>query len=37
VLIPYVQAFLIAVAPERKRIDMQLPEGLIDVNRSEPR
>ena len=36
VLIPYVQTFLVALAPEQKRIDMVLPMGLVDVNRSEP-
>ena len=34
VLIPYVQAFLVALAPEHKRIDMALPAGLIDLNRA---
>jgi 16S rRNA processing protein RimM len=37
VLIPYVQQFLVSVAPESKRIDMLLPAGLIDVNRSGPK
>jgi 16S rRNA processing protein RimM len=36
VLIPYVQSFLIELLPEQKRINMSLPTGLIDVNRSEP-
>lgn len=36
VLIPYVQSFLVALLPEQKRIDMVLPAGLIDINRSEP-
>jgi 16S rRNA processing protein RimM len=36
VLIPYVQSFLVALLPEQKRIDMVLPAGLMDVNRSEP-
>jgi len=36
VLIPYVQTFLVALKPEDKRIDMVLPVGLLDVNRSEP-
>lgn len=35
VLIPYVQSFLTGVDAENKRIDMVLPAGLIDVNRSE--
>ena len=36
VLIPYVQSFLIELLPEQKRINMSLPVGLMDVNRSEP-
>ena len=35
VLIPYVQSFLVELSAENKRIDMTLPSGLIDVNRSE--
>jgi len=34
VLIPFVKAFLVAVNTEAKRIEMKLPEGLIEVNRS---
>jgi 16S rRNA processing protein RimM len=34
VLIPFAKAFLVAVDTETKRIDMTLPEGLIEVNRS---
>ena len=34
ILIPFVKAFLVAVDTEAKRIDMKLPEGLIEVNRS---
>lgn len=34
VLIPFAKAFLVAVDTEAKRIDMVLPEGLIEVNRS---
>jgi 16S rRNA processing protein RimM len=34
VLIPFAKAFLVAVNTDAKRIDMTLPEGLIDVNRS---
>ena len=37
VLIPYVQSFLVALLPEQKRIEMVLPAGLVDINRSEPR
>lgn len=36
VLIPYVQSFLLELLPEQKRIDMSLPIGLVEVNRSEP-
>jgi len=34
VLVPFVKAFLVAVDTEAKRIDMTLPEGLIEVNRA---
>ena len=34
VLIPYVQSFLVSLQPENKRIEMKLPEGLVDLNRS---
>lgn len=34
VLIPYVQQFLDAVDVANRRIDMSLPAGLIDLNRS---
>ena len=30
--IPYAQEFLVRVDLERKRIEMTLPEGLLDVN-----
>ena len=33
VLIPYVQQFLVRLAVEERRIEMQLPEGLIGLNR----
>jgi 16S rRNA processing protein RimM len=33
VLIPYVQAFLVKVSAEEKRIEMRLPEGLVELNR----
>jgi 16S rRNA processing protein RimM len=33
VLIPFAKAFLVKVDTEAKRIEMTLPEGLIDVNR----
>ena len=33
ILIPFAKAFLIAVDTEVKRIDMTLPQGLIEVNR----
>ncbi|MBB5344069.1 ribosome maturation factor RimM [Tunturibacter empetritectus] len=34
ILIPFVKAFLVAVDTAAKRIEMKLPEGLIEVNRS---
>jgi 16S rRNA processing protein RimM len=34
VLIPFAKAFLVTVNTEAKRIEMKLPEGLLDVNRS---
>jgi 16S rRNA processing protein RimM len=34
ILIPFAKAFLVEVDTEAKRIEMKLPEGLIDVNRS---
>jgi 16S rRNA processing protein RimM len=34
VLIPFAKAFLVALDTEAKRIDMILPAGLVDVNRS---
>ena len=34
VLIPYVQSFLICLSTANKRIDMQLPAGLLDLNAS---
>jgi 16S rRNA processing protein RimM len=34
VLIPFVKAFLVAVNTEAKRIEMMLPDGLVEVNRS---
>ena len=34
ILIPFAKAFLVRVDTETKRIEMTLPEGLIDVNRS---
>jgi 16S rRNA processing protein RimM len=33
VLIPYVQSFLVTLAPAAKRIEMRLPAGLLDLNR----
>ena len=35
ILVPYVQAFLVSLSTENKRIDMKLPEGLLELNRSE--
>jgi 16S rRNA processing protein RimM len=34
ILIPFAKAFLVRVDTEAKRIEMTLPEGLIEVNRS---
>jgi 16S rRNA processing protein RimM len=34
ILVPFAKAFLVAVNTEAKRIDMTLPEGLIEVNRA---
>jgi 16S rRNA processing protein RimM len=33
ILIPFAKAFLVAVNTDAKRIEMMLPEGLIEVNR----
>ena len=37
ILIPFAKAFLVAVDIEARRIDMNLPEGLVEVNRQGPR
>jgi 16S rRNA processing protein RimM len=34
ILIPFAKAFLVTVDTEAKRIEMRLPEGLIEINRS---
>jgi 16S rRNA processing protein RimM len=34
ILIPFAKTFLVALDTEAKRIDMTLPEGLIEVNRA---
>jgi 16S rRNA processing protein RimM len=34
ILIPYAQAFLVSVDTEAKRIEMTLPEGLVEINRA---
>ena len=34
ILIPYAKAYLVNVDAEAKRIEMKLPEGLVDINRS---
>jgi 16S rRNA processing protein RimM len=34
ILIPFAKAFLVAVNTDAKRIEMTLPEGLVEVNRS---
>jgi 16S rRNA processing protein RimM len=36
ILIPYVQSFLISLDVAAKRIQMTLPDGLLDLNRTEP-
>src|SRR6201996_4233480 len=36
ILVPFVKAFLIAVNTESKRIEMKLPEGLVEINRISP-
>lgn len=35
VLIPYVKTFLVRLDLERKRIEMLLPEGLVELNRAQ--
>lgn len=35
ILIPFAKTFLVKLDTEAKRIEMALPEGLIDVNRSQ--
>lgn len=34
ILIPFAKAFVVSIDTEAKRIDMALPKGLVDVNRS---
>ncbi len=34
ILIPYAKTFLVAVDTNAKRIEMKLPEGLIEINRT---
>ena len=34
ILLPYVQAFLVSLDAEAKKIEMNLPEGLVEINRS---
>jgi 16S rRNA processing protein RimM len=34
VLIPFAKAFLVTVDTEAKRIEMNLPEGLVEINRA---
>ena len=36
ILVPFVKAFLVAVNTESKRIEMKLPEGLVEINRISP-
>lgn len=33
-LIPFVRSICVSIEPERRRIEVELPEGLKDVNRS---
>ena len=35
ILIPFVKAFLKKVDTDAKRIEVELPEGLIDLNRKK--
>lgn len=35
ILVPFVKAFLVKVDTEARRIEMTLPEGLVEVNRSK--
>lgn len=35
VLIPYVKSFLVSVSVEQQRIEMNLPRGLLELNRSD--
>jgi 16S rRNA processing protein RimM len=35
VLIPFAKAFILLLDPERKRIEMSLPPGLLEVNRPQ--
>jgi 16S rRNA processing protein RimM len=35
VLIPFAKAFLVTVDTEAKRIEMNLPEGLVEINRAK--
>jgi 16S rRNA processing protein RimM len=34
VLVPYVQAFLVSLSTAERKIQMKLPEGLLDLNRA---
>lgn len=36
ILIPYVQSFLLTLDVAERRIDMKLPEGLLELNRTPP-
>ena len=36
VLVPFAKAFLVSVDLERRRIDMNLPEGLLGLNQPSP-
>jgi 16S rRNA processing protein RimM len=34
VLVPFARDFLVKVSAEERRVEMKLPQGLVDVNRS---
>ncbi|MDQ2834735.1 MAG: ribosome maturation factor RimM [Acidobacteriota bacterium] len=37
ILVPFVKAFLVKIDTEARRIEMTLPEGLVEVNRTRTR
>jgi 16S rRNA processing protein RimM len=36
-LVPFAEEFIIKFAPDERRLEMRLPEGLLDVNRRDRR